>query len=195
MTIVIDTKTIIIRFQGLQVCDSQRVSAWELLEGHKNPAPLSWAWFRAVKIERKPLTYQSAHKLLRYHTHSQLRSANHYLDPPPLPPEDLEPEKKEIEPGKADTPMSVDSPSRGPVGSVGSTATTTTTGGKGKAMKPRRHRRNKGAATPTAPLPQQIPVNKNKIPLLSNNALWFRAGQYFNYSKNWLTVQKYCFTI
>ncbi|XP_015113779.1 mediator of RNA polymerase II transcription subunit 12 isoform X2 [Diachasma alloeum] len=137
--------------QGLQVCDHQRISAWELLEGHKNPAPLSWTWFRAVRIERKPLTYQSAHKLLRYHTHSQIRSANHYLDPPPLPPEDLEPDKKENEPGKADTPMSVDSPSRlGPIG-VNAGA------GKGKAMKaPRRHRRSK-AATPTAPVPQQMP--------------------------------------
>lgn len=145
--------------QGLQVCDSQRVSAWELLEGHKNPAPLSWAWFRAVRLERKPLTYQNAHKLLRYHTHSQIRPASHYLDPPPLPPEDLEPDKKESEPGKADTPMSIDSPGRvgGSVGSsgIGNTATN----GKGKAMKARRHRRNKGAATPTAPVSQQIQVS------------------------------------
>ncbi|XP_032668438.1 mediator of RNA polymerase II transcription subunit 12 isoform X2 [Odontomachus brunneus] len=142
--------------QGLQVCDSQRVSAWELLEGHKNPAPLSWAWFRAIKLERKPLTYQNAHKLLRYHTHSQIRPANHYLDPPPLPPEDLEPDKKESEPGKADTPMSIDSPGR--VGSnvnnagVGNTGTN----GKGKAMKNKRHNRRTKAATPTTPISQQI---------------------------------------
>ncbi|XP_057325001.1 mediator of RNA polymerase II transcription subunit 12 [Microplitis mediator] len=141
--------------QGLQVCDSQRVSAWELLEGHKNPAPLSWAWFRAVKMERKPLTYQNAHKLLRYHTHSQLRPASHYLEAPPLPPEDLEPDKKEIETGKADTPMSVDSPSRLGPGSVGPGLAIGA--GKGKAMKvPRRHRRNKGAVTPTAPVTQQM---------------------------------------
>ena len=144
--------------QGLQVCDSQRVSPWDLLEGHKNPAPLSLAWFRAVKLERRPLTYELAHRLKRYHTHSQIRPASYYLEPPPLPPEDLEPDKKEVEPGKADTPMSVDSPSRGPVGSVGGTTGTGTTTGKGKAMKPRRHRRNK-AATPTAPVPQQIPVS------------------------------------
>ncbi|KAG7209569.1 hypothetical protein KM043_015646 [Ampulex compressa] len=142
--------------QGLQVCDTQRVSAWELLEGHKNPAPLSWAWFRAVKLERKPLTYQNAHKLLRYHTHSQIRTASHYLDPPPLPPEDLEPDKKESEPGKADTPMSIDSPGR--VGGSVSNSSVSTAGpnGKGKAMKARRHRRNKGAATPTAPVSQQL---------------------------------------
>ncbi|XP_020279147.1 mediator of RNA polymerase II transcription subunit 12 isoform X2 [Pseudomyrmex gracilis] len=143
--------------QGLQVCDSQKVSAWELLEGHKNPAPLSWAWFRAVRMERKPLTYQNAHKLLRYHTHSQIRPASHYLDPPPLPPEDLEPDKKESEPGKADTPMSIDSPGRvgGGVNSAG--INNAGTNGKGKAMKTKRHnRRTKGPATPTTPMSQQM---------------------------------------
>ncbi|CAG5095064.1 Similar to kto: Mediator of RNA polymerase II transcription subunit 12 (Drosophila melanogaster) [Cotesia congregata] len=141
--------------QGLQVGDAQKITAWELLEGHRNPAPLSWAWFRAVKMERKPLTYQNAHKLLRYHNHSQLRPASHFLEPPPLPPEDLEPDKKEIEPGKADTPMSVDSPSRLGPGSVGPGLAIGA--GKGKAMKvTRRHRRNKGSVTPTAPVTQQM---------------------------------------
>ncbi|XP_032453194.1 mediator of RNA polymerase II transcription subunit 12 isoform X4 [Nasonia vitripennis] len=138
--------------QGLQVYNAQRVSAWELLEGHKNPAPLSWAWFRAVRLERKPLTYQNAHKLLRYHTHSQTRPASYYLEPPPLPPEDLEPDKKELETCKADTPMSIDSPGRmmAAMGGIG----------KGKALKPsKRHRRNKnGPATPTNCMqPQQMP--------------------------------------
>ncbi|XP_034934643.1 mediator of RNA polymerase II transcription subunit 12 [Chelonus insularis] len=157
--------------QGMQVCDSQRVSAWELLEGHKNPAPLSWAWFRAVKMERKPLTYQNAHKLIKYHTHCQLRPASYYLEPPPLPPEDLEPDKKEIETGKADTPMSVDSPSRLGPGSVGPGLNIGT--GKGKAMKaPRqRHRRNKsGAATPTAPVPQPMQPGQANIPPMQQMA-------------------------
>jgi len=110
-------------------------------------------------LERKPLTYQNAHKLLRYHTHSQIRPASHYLDPPPLPPEDLEPDKKELEPGKADTPMSIDSPGR-VSGNVGNTGIGNTgTNGKGKAMKNKRHnRRNKGPATPTTPISQQIQV-------------------------------------
>lgn len=144
------------------MCDSQRVSAWELLEGHKNPAPLSWAWFRAVRLERKPLTYQNAHKLLRYHTHSQIRAASHYLDPPPLPPEDLEPDKKESEPGKADTPMSIDSPGRvgGSVGSAG--VGNAGTNGKGKAMKNKRHNRRAKAATPTTPISQQMQVRFNR---------------------------------
>ncbi|MBM6588391.1 hypothetical protein, partial [Streptococcus pneumoniae] len=40
--------------QGLQVAEKQKVSPWDLLEGHKNPSPLSWTWFGAVRIERKP---------------------------------------------------------------------------------------------------------------------------------------------
>lgn len=109
-------------------------------------------------MERKPLTYQNAHKLLRYHTHSQIRPPSHYLEPPPLPPEDLEPDKKESEPGKADTPMSIDSPGR-VTGSVGSSGVgNAITNGKGKAMKTRKHRKNRGAATPTTPVSQQIQV-------------------------------------
>lgn len=49
-------------FQGLRLTDKQRVSSWELMEGGRNPAPLSWAWFAATKVERKPLTYETAHR-------------------------------------------------------------------------------------------------------------------------------------
>lgn len=76
---------------NFQVTDKQRVSNWDILEGMKNPAPLSWAWFGAVRLERKPLTCEDTHRLLKYHTHNLQRPASHYLDPPPLPPEDLEP--------------------------------------------------------------------------------------------------------
>lgn len=71
--------------------DRQRVSHWEVLEGMKNPTPLSWAWFGAVRLERRPLSSEDTHRLLKYHTHSLTRSPSYYLDPPPLPPEDLEP--------------------------------------------------------------------------------------------------------
>lgn len=57
----------------------------------KNPTPLSWAWFGAVRLERRPLSSEDTHRLLKYHTHSLTRSPSYYLDPPPLPPEDLEP--------------------------------------------------------------------------------------------------------
>ncbi|XP_062528646.1 mediator of RNA polymerase II transcription subunit 12 isoform X2 [Bombyx mori] len=76
--------------QGLRLTEKQRVSVWELVEGGRNPAPLSWAWFAATKIERKPLTYENAHKLLKFHTHSMVKPLSYYLEPLPLPPEDLE---------------------------------------------------------------------------------------------------------
>ena len=71
--------------------EKQRVNPWDLLEGHKNPAPLSWSWFGAIRMERKPLWYEDTHRLLKYHTHSLLKSPAYFLDPPPLPPEDLDP--------------------------------------------------------------------------------------------------------
>ena len=67
------------------------MSVWDILEGHKNPAPLSWAWFGAVKLERKPLAYEETHRLLKYHTHSLVKPSSYYYEPLPLPPEDLEP--------------------------------------------------------------------------------------------------------
>lgn len=67
------------------------MSNWDVLEGMKNPAPLSWAWFGAVRLERRPLTSEDTHRLLKYHTHNLTRSPSYYLEPPPLPPEDLEP--------------------------------------------------------------------------------------------------------
>jgi mediator of RNA polymerase II transcription subunit 12 len=75
--------------KGLRVHEKQRVSPWDLLEGQKNPAPLSWAWYAGVRIERKPLWFEDTHRLLRYHTHSLQKPASYFLEPPPLPPEDL----------------------------------------------------------------------------------------------------------
>ncbi len=50
------------RAQGLQVSGKQKVAPWDLLEGHKNPAPLSWSWFGAVRLERRPLKYEEQHR-------------------------------------------------------------------------------------------------------------------------------------
>lgn len=71
--------------------EKQRVPPWDLLEGHKNPAPLSWSWFGAVRIERRPLWYEENHRLLKYHTHSLTKSSSYFLEPLSLPPEDLDP--------------------------------------------------------------------------------------------------------
>lgn len=76
---------------GHRISDKQRVSVWDLLEGYKNPTPLSWAWFGAVKLERKPLAYEDTHRLLKYHTHSLVKPSSYFYEPLPLPPEDLEP--------------------------------------------------------------------------------------------------------
>lgn len=69
--------------QGLRLTDKQRVSSWELVEGGRNPAPLSWAWFAATKIERKPLTYENAHRysiiLLHMETSTVIIIAIRYL--------------------------------------------------------------------------------------------------------------------
>ena len=83
-------------FQGLQVSGKQKVPNWDLLEGHKNPAPLSWSWFGAVRVERKPLKYEEQHRLLLYHSHNLVKPPEHYLEPPPLPPEDLEPPPEKV---------------------------------------------------------------------------------------------------
>lgn len=75
--------------QGLQVAEKQKVSPWDLLEGHKNPAPLSWSWFGAIRIERRPLRCDEKHRLLGRHSHKMVEPTEYYLEPPPLPPEDV----------------------------------------------------------------------------------------------------------
>ncbi|ODN03528.1 Mediator of RNA polymerase II transcription subunit 12-like protein, partial [Orchesella cincta] len=76
---------------GLQVWEKQRVSPWEIIECQRNPAPLSWAWFGAVKMERKNLRYEETHRLLKFHTHSLVKNSSHFLEPVPLPPEEIDP--------------------------------------------------------------------------------------------------------
>ena len=79
--------------QGLQVAEKHKVSPWDILEGHKNPAPLSWNWFQAIKTERKPLKYEEAFQNMKYMKNTLLKPASYYLEDPPLPQEDLEPTK------------------------------------------------------------------------------------------------------
>lgn len=78
--------------QGLQVSTKQKVSPWDLFEGQKNPAPLSWAWFGTVRMDRKVVKYEEQHHLLLYHTHPTPRPRSYYLQPLPLPPEEEEEE-------------------------------------------------------------------------------------------------------
>lgn len=69
--------------QGLQITGKQRISAWDLMEGSKNPSPLSWAWFGAVRIERKPLKYEQDFRRLLHHTHPRRRPLSYFLNPAP----------------------------------------------------------------------------------------------------------------
>lgn len=70
----------------------QKVSPWDLFEGQKNPAPLSWAWFGTVRVDRKVIKYEEQHHLLLYHTHPMPKPRSYYLEPLPLPPEEEEEE-------------------------------------------------------------------------------------------------------
>ncbi|XP_039343228.1 mediator of RNA polymerase II transcription subunit 12-like protein isoform X2 [Mauremys reevesii] len=78
--------------QGLQVSTKQKVSSWDLFEGHKNPAPLSWAWFGTVRVDRKVIKYEEQQHLLLYHTHPKPKPRSYYLEPLSLPPEEEEEE-------------------------------------------------------------------------------------------------------
>ncbi|CAH0557477.1 unnamed protein product [Brassicogethes aeneus] len=136
----------------LQVTDKQRVITWDILEGMKNPAPLSWSWFGAVRLERKPLACEDTHRLLKFHTHNLQKPVSHYLDPPPLPPEDLEPiPDKPLKESdlKADTPSSVD---QSPAGTVGK--------GRGKGRKPRTKKTAPGQQMHMNPMMGQSPLGQ-----------------------------------
>lgn len=86
------------RVPGLRATEKQKVNTWDLIEGNsKNPAPLSWAWFGAVKMERRPMKYERGFDLLKYHTHNLAKPRTFYYEPlvitvkepaPTLPPDD-----------------------------------------------------------------------------------------------------------
>ncbi|KAJ1196557.1 hypothetical protein NDU88_000425, partial [Pleurodeles waltl] len=98
----------IFKKEGLQVSTKQKISPWDLFEGLKHSAPLSWGWFGTVRVDRKVSRFEEQQRLLLYHTHLKPRPRSYYLEPLPLPPEEeephtpvtLEPEKKVIEPVK-----------------------------------------------------------------------------------------------
>ncbi|XP_071949352.1 mediator of RNA polymerase II transcription subunit 12-like protein isoform X1 [Antedon mediterranea] len=77
--------------QGLQVSTKQKVNPWDMLEANKNPAPLSWTWFGAVRLERKPLKYMEQYRLNLYHNHDHTKSDAYYLQPPELPADEEPP--------------------------------------------------------------------------------------------------------
>ncbi|CAL1546445.1 unnamed protein product [Lymnaea stagnalis] len=82
---------------GLQVAQKISFNPWEIIEGHKNMPPIPWSYFGAVRLEKKTLKYEDQKRLDLYHSHSLRKSLNYYLEPPNLPPEDLEPIPEKID--------------------------------------------------------------------------------------------------
>ncbi|KAK0041422.1 mediator of RNA polymerase II transcription subunit 12-like protein isoform X3 [Biomphalaria pfeifferi] len=76
---------------GLQVAQKVVFNPWEIIEGHKNMPPIPWSYFGAVRLEKKTLKYEEQKRLDLYHSHCLRKPLSYYLEPPNLPPEDLEP--------------------------------------------------------------------------------------------------------
>ena len=67
------------------------------MEGSKNPSPLSWAWFGAVRIERKPLRYEQDFRRLLHHTHPRRRPLSYFLNPSPDKEDEQDEEEESTE--------------------------------------------------------------------------------------------------
>lgn len=84
-------KTSVSPHQGLQVSTKQKISPWDVFEGLKHSAPLSWGWFGTVRVDRKVTKFEEQQRFLLYHTHLKPKPRSYYLEPLPLPPEEEEP--------------------------------------------------------------------------------------------------------
>ncbi|XP_012937095.1 mediator of RNA polymerase II transcription subunit 12-like protein [Aplysia californica] len=82
---------------GLQVAQKVPFNAWEIIEGHKNIPPIPWSFFGAVRMEKKALKYEDQKRIDLYHTHTLRKPLSYFLEPPVLPPEDLEPIPEKID--------------------------------------------------------------------------------------------------
>ena len=56
----------------------QYVNPWDMLEDHKSPAPLNWAWFGTVREDRMPSRHLDHTKRLMQHTHQKRRPMSYY---------------------------------------------------------------------------------------------------------------------
>lgn len=77
--------------QGLQVSTKQKISPWDVFEGLKHSAPLSWGWFGTIRVDRKVTKFEEQQRLLLYHTHIKPKQRSYYLAPLNLPQEEEEP--------------------------------------------------------------------------------------------------------
>uniref|UniRef100_A0A672S0X0 Mediator of RNA polymerase II transcription subunit 12 n=1 Tax=Sinocyclocheilus grahami TaxID=75366 RepID=A0A672S0X0_SINGR len=99
--------------EGLQVSTKQKISPWDVFEGLKHSAPLSWGWFGSVRVDRKVTKYEEQQRLLLYHTHIKPKQRSYYLAPLNLPQEEEEPPTpvppepdKKVDPGKPEKSVS-----------------------------------------------------------------------------------------
>ena len=58
----------------------QNINPWDLLEDHRSAAPLSWAWFGAVRLEKRPSRYLEQAKRLLLHTHQRRRPISYFTN-------------------------------------------------------------------------------------------------------------------
>uniref|UniRef100_A0A452VBG6 Mediator complex subunit 12 n=1 Tax=Ursus maritimus TaxID=29073 RepID=A0A452VBG6_URSMA len=54
----------IFKKEGLQVSTKQKISPWDLFEGLKPSAPLSWGWFGTVRVDRRVARGEEQQRLL-----------------------------------------------------------------------------------------------------------------------------------
>uniref|UniRef100_A0A672S077 Mediator of RNA polymerase II transcription subunit 12 n=1 Tax=Sinocyclocheilus grahami TaxID=75366 RepID=A0A672S077_SINGR len=106
--------------EGLQVSTKQKISPWDVFEGLKHSAPLSWGWFGSVRVDRKVTKYEEQQRLLLYHTHIKPKQRSYYLAPLNLPQEEEEPPTpvppepdKKVDPGKPEKSVSNVAPDTG----------------------------------------------------------------------------------
>jgi mediator of RNA polymerase II transcription subunit 12 len=63
------------------------------LEGFRNPFPLPWTLFNAIKMDRKTLTAELICQQMSWHSHMSPKPIEYFLDPPPVPLEEDVPER------------------------------------------------------------------------------------------------------
>lgn len=145
--------------QGLQVSAKQKINPWDTLEILKNPAPLAWAWFGGIRMERKPLRYQEQYRLTLYHSHNQVKPDSHYFDPPQVPPDEEEPPPPANQ--EAEKPVQELDASQSEVKSGSGSALPVETSKEPSNKKGnKRKNRKRPATTPTqAPMREQFPFN------------------------------------
>ncbi|OQV12637.1 Mediator of RNA polymerase II transcription subunit 12-like protein [Hypsibius exemplaris] len=89
------------RKHSLQVQRKVSTDPWEVLEGFRNPSPLPWTFFNAIRVDRKLLTAEFISSQMAWHAHTPAKAAEYFLEAPPVPAEEELPART---PGGGDEP-------------------------------------------------------------------------------------------